>query len=326
MAVFTHIDVDDVATLLTAYDIGTAVSLRGIAEGVQNSNFLLETETANGTLARFIVTIYESAALQKDLPFFLTLMQHLARHGINCPLPVSRRDGQLMSTLGGKPAALVSFLQGAGLKSPTPRHCSELGGGLAQLHIAGQNFPDQRDNDYGITHWPALFAPSAAEADTIMPGMKNEISQELARITEHWPTGLPMGVIHADLFPDNAFFLDHKLSGIIDFYFACTDLLAYDLAICLNAWCFEADGTFNLTKAQALLGAYHANRPLQPNEVAALPILCAGAAMRFLLTRIYDWVHRIDGALVTPKNPIPYLKRLRFHKSAHTARDYGVEL
>lgn len=325
MAVFTHIDAEDVAALLAEYDIGTIVSLKGIAEGVQNSNFLLETDS-NASTHRFIVTIYESPALQNDLPFFLGLMQHLAKKGINCPLPVQRRDGALMSKLGGKPAAIVTFLKGMGLRNPTPRHCAELGKGLADLHLAGADFNGQRENNLGHQHWAALFAPNAALADRIMPGMEKEIAQELDRIHSDWPNGLPSGLIHADLFPDNAFFLDHALSGIIDFYFACTDLWAYDLAICLNAWCFEADGAFNLTKAQGLLRSYHAHRPLLADEVSALPILCAGAAMRFLLTRLHDWEHRVDGALVTPKDPVPYLRRLRFHKAAQSARDYGVDL
>ncbi len=326
MAVFTHIDAEDVAILLADYDIGSIVSLKGIAEGVQNSNFLLETRRTEGSTERYIVTIYESPALLKDLPFFLSLMQHCAQHHINCPLPISRRDGALMSHLGGKPAAIVSFLNGTGLRNPTARHCAELGAGLARLHQASTSFTLTRDNDYGQAHWPALFATSADHIDAIMPGMKDEIARELERISQLWPDQLPQGVIHADLFPDNAFFLDHKLTGIIDFYFACTDFFAYDLAICLNAWCFEADGGFNLTKAQALLKAYHGERPLHRDEISALPILCAGAAMRFLLTRLHDWVHRVEGALVTPKDPIPYLKRLRFHKTAQSATDYGVEL
>ncbi len=321
MAVFTNVTTQELDTLLSAYDIGHAKSLHGIAEGVQNSNFFLTTEQD-----KFILTLYEPTIDADDLPFFLNLMLFLSQRGIECPLPVLRRDGTLLSTIAERPAAIVTFLKGSGLKSPRSSHCAEAGAGLAKLHLAGHDFPLSRQNNLGHAYWRSFYSPNAARANEVMPSLASEIEHELERIAKHWPSDLPSGIIHADLFPDNTFFLDDKLSGIIDFYFACTDFYAYDLAICLNAWCFEADMTFNLTKARAMITSYHKVRPLSKNELEHLPLLCAGASMRFLLTRLHDWLNRVDGALVNTKDPVQYLRRLRFHKNARSAADYGVDI
>ncbi len=319
MAVYTEVTPDDLTRLLDAYDVGTLVSVKGIAEGVSNSNFLLETDQN-----RFILTLYEQAMAPEDVPFFLNLMQHLAQHGISCPLPIARRDGALSSEVASRPAALVSFLDGRGVRFPQPDHCAAVGTALAQLHLAGQNFSMHRDNALGHAHWRALYTRNTKQVDQVMPDMAHEIECELDRLDAAWPQDLPVGIIHADLFPDNVFFQNSQLSGLIDFYFACDDFLAYDLAICLNAWCFEADLTFNLTKSQKMIGAYEAHRPLTGAERDALPLLCTGAAMRFLLTRLHDWLNPVAGALVKPHDPVQYLRRLRFHKNAASLRDYGV--
>lgn len=319
MAVYTDVTSAQLEAFLERYAIGTLVSYHGIAEGVENSNFLLQT--SEGT---FILTLYEKRVDRGDLPFFVGLMQHLARNGISCPQPVAARDGAMLGELAGRPCAIVTFLKGVSVRRPTADHCGQLGAALARLHLAGAGFDIPRPNALSVAGWRPLFEAAEARADTVMPGLRATIAEELAALEADWPKGLPAGVIHADLFPDNAFFLDDHLSGIIDFYFACNDLLVYDVAICLNAWCFEQDGAFNATKGRALLAGYNAVRPLSPEEAAALPRLSRGAALRFLLTRLVDWLNVPEGALVKPKDPLEYLRKLRFHRAVASARDYGL--
>lgn len=321
MAVYTNLSDGDLAELLADYDIGQAVSLKGIAEGVENSNYLLTTQQG-----KYILTLYEKRVNPEDLPFFLHLMEHLAAKGVSCPLPMPRRDGALLSQAAGRPAAIISFLDGMSYRRPTVAHCREMGIAMAELHLAGADFDMRRDNSLSVNSWPPLFEASRDRADEIHPGLEQEISSEMMRLQRDWPSGLPQGIIHGDLFADNVFFLGDRLSGIIDFYFACTDALAYDLAIVLNAWCFEADVNFNITKAQALFGGYQSVRKLSTAEIEALPVLASGAAMRFLLTRLYDWFNHVEGALVKPKNPLDYMRRLRFHNRAVAASDYGVDI
>ncbi len=321
MAVYTDVSDEELADFLTRYDIGALVSCKGIAEGVENSNFLLGTEAG-----RYILTLYEKRVNEADLPFFLGLMDHLASRGITCPEPIRDRDGQALGRLAGRPATIVSFLDGMWVKRPEVGHCGQVGEALARLHKAGEGFQIRRRNGLGPDGWPPLYAGSAARADEVLIGLGGEIETELAYIAAHWPKGLPEGVIHADLFPDNVFFLKGRLSGLIDFYFACNDFLAYDLAICLNAWCFEPDGAFNATKGRAMLTGYTSGRPLNAAEIAALPVLCRGAALRFLLTRLYDWLMTPAGALVRKKDPLEYYRKLRFHRTAANAAAYGLEL
>lgn len=318
MAVYTEVGDADLEELLEDYDLGSVLSFKGIAEGVENSNFLLRTDAGS-----FILTLYEKRVAEVDLPFFLGLMEHLAGRGIRCPLPVKARDGRALRRVAGRPAAIISFLEGMWVRRPQTQHCIAVGRALAEMHEAGHGFALTRDNALSRDDWRPLFELSRARADTVEPGLEAFISAELAFLEERWPSGLPQGVIHADLFPDNVFFLKGELSGLIDFYFACNDLLAYDLAICLNAWCFEPDNAFNVTKGGALIRAYEAVRALAPEEREALPILARGAALRFLLTRLYDWLSVPPGALVTPKDPREYLRKLRFHQKAASADDYG---
>jgi homoserine kinase type II len=321
VAVYTDITEDDLKWFLTEYDVGTLLSYKGIAEGVENSNFLLHTSREP-----LILTLYEKRVERSDLPFFLGLMQHLASRGLNCPLPLPRKDGALLGQLSGRPAALISFLEGMWLRKPEPRHCREVGKALAELHIAGEGFELRRDNALSIDGWRPLWEKSEARADEVEPGLQDEIGNELAFLSAHWPKDLPAGVIHADLFPDNVFFLGDTLSGLIDFYFASNDLLAYDVSICLNAWCFEKDGAYNITKGMAMLEGYQSARPLNPAEIAALPLLARGSALRFFLTRLYDWLTTPAGALVTKKDPIEYLRKLRFHRQIADSAEYGLRL
>lgn len=320
MAVYTDVSGDDLAAFVARYDIGSVLAFKGIAEGVENSNYLLHTESGY-----YILTLYEKRVDPGDLPFFLALMDHLSARGISCPTPLKTGAGDALGTLSDRPAAIVTFLEGMSVRKPKTEHCSLLGEALGRLHLAGLDFPMRRENDLSVSGWPALFDASRPRADDVEPGLADELATELRHIVEHWPTGLPRGVIHADLFPDNVFFLRSAVSGLIDFYFACTDMLAYDLAICLNAWCFEPDMSFNVTKAKALLSGYGRVRRLNQTEFDALPLLARGACLRFLLTRLNDWLDVPENALVTPKDPREYLRKLRFHRSVDSARAYGLE-
>ena len=319
MAVYTDITEDDLSAFLEAYDVGQLTSYKGIAEGVENSNFLLHT-----TKGAYILTLYEKRVNAGDLPFFLGLMHHLADRGLSCPLPLPRSDGELLGELSGRPAAMISFLEGMWLRKPEAKHCREVGRELAEMHVASQGFDLRRTNALSVGGWRPLWVNSEARADEVQTGLKDEISAELAHLESHWPKSLPDGVIHADLFPDNVFFERNRVTGIIDFYFACNDLLAYDVAICLNAWCFEPDVSFNVTKARALLQGYRRRRALSDAEIAALPVLARGSALRFLLTRLYDWLHQVEGAKVVPKDPREYLRKLRFHRGVAGASAYGL--
>lgn len=324
MAVYTEIDSNTLAEFAAQYPLSQVDEFKGITAGVQNSNFLLTTADA-----KYILTIYESSAngvSASDLPFFLGLMLHLSAQGLSCPVPLARKDGELISTIKNKPAALVSFLEGRSVKTPRPEHCRALGAAMAQMHLAGDGFELKRPNNHGLSNWQALFERCHSRADEVSPDLTRAMERELTRLKENWPDNLPTGIIHADLFPDNVFFMQGDMSGLIDFYFACNDFYAYDLAIALNAWCFEADATFNVTKARALLSGYQNLRPLAPEEIDAVPILGAGAAMRFLTTRLFDWLNQVDGAQVEPKNPNDFLRRLRFHRSATRPADYGLTL
>ena len=319
MAVYTEIPDDELAAFLARYGLGRVLSMKGIAEGVENSNYLMHAEAGF-----FILTLYEKRVREEDLPFFLGLMGHLAARGLTCPQPVKDRGGAMLGRLAGRPAAIVTFLDGLWLRRPEARHCAATGEALAKLHRAGADFGLKRDNSLSLAGWSSLFRAAEAGADEVLPGLAVVVAEELAFLQGHWPAGLPSGVIHADLFPDNVFFLDDKLSGLIDFYFACNDAFAYDLAICLNAWCFEPDHSFNITKGMAMLSGYTRVRKLSAAEIAALPVLARGAALRFMLTRLVDWLNVPAGALVKPKDPIEYLKKLRFHQKVGSAREYGL--
>jgi homoserine kinase type II len=320
MAVYTDITEGELGPFLREYAVGELLSYKGIAEGSENSNFLLHTSSGS-----YILTLYEKRVESADLPFFLGLMEHLARKGISCPLPVHRRDGQVIGQLAGRPAAVITFLEGMWMRRPTAAHCREVGKALASLHLAGADFPLSRENALGIEGWRRLWDGAHGRADEVEPGLAAEVDRDFDEIGRQWPAALPAGIIHADLFPDNVFFLGDRLSGLIDFYFACNDLFAYDVATGLNAWCFEKDHAFNLTKGTALLSGYQSVRPLSAAEKRALPVLARGSALRFMLTRLYDWLTIPNGALVQKRDPTEYIRKLRFHRQIGSASEYGVE-
>lgn len=319
MAVYTEVNEAELAAFLAAYDLGRVLALKGIAEGVENSNYFLHTEAGY-----FVLTLYEKRVDEKDLPFFLSLMEHLAARGLTCPLPVRNRFGGALGRIAGRPAAIVTFLEGVWRKNPSVRACAAVGEAIGTLHRAGAGFAEQRPNAIGLEAWPALFGEARARADELRPGLAAEIAAELAYLQGSWPVHLPRGVIHADLFPDNVLFVGNEVSGLIDFYFACTDQFAYDIAICLNAWCFEPDGSFNITKGLALFNAYERVRNLSPDEVETFLVLARGAALRFALTRLVDWLNVPSNALVHPKDPLEYMRKLRFHQQTASPRELGL--
>ena len=320
MAVYTDVGEGELEEFLRNYPVGELLSYKGIAEGTENSNFLLHTTTGS-----YILTLYEKRVEKSDLPFFLGLMQHLARKGLSCPLPVDGKDGNVIGTLAGRPAVIITFLEGMWLRRPQVVHCCEVGKALAELHIAGQDFAMTRPNSLAIDGWRKLWGTVHLRAGEVEQGIIMEVNADFAEFERSWPKDMPSGVIHADLFPDNVFFLGDKLSGLIDFYFACNDAYAYDLATCLNAWCFEKDFSFNLTKGRALLDGYQSVRPLSENEKTALPILARGSALRFMLTRLYDWLMVPDGRLVMKRDPSEYIRRMRFHRTIKSAQEYGLK-
>ena len=319
MAVYTDIAFDDLGIMLAEYDIGAPRRFKGIAEGVENSNFLLQTDRAT-----YILTLYEKRVSAKDLPFFLELLEHLASRGIACSLPVRSRSGAQSTTIKGRPAALLTFLDGLSLSRPRPDHCAAASAALAALHRAGADFARTRSNDFSLHGWRRVADSILPRADSVEDGLAQLIESNLAAVEEMWPSDLPSGIIHADLFPDNVLFLHDRVSGLIDFYFACHDFLAYDVAIMLNAWCFDPDGSFNRTKSRSVISAYANARPLTPHETAALPTLARGAALRFLLTRLQDWLDRDPGVLARAKDPLEFASHLRFHARVVSPTEYGA--
>ena len=320
MAVYTDITDEELATLLADFDLGAALSLKGVAEGVENSNFLLETEAG-----RYFLTVYERRVKADDLPFFLELLRWIAGRGYPSATPIPDREGRLLKTVRGKPCAIVSFLSGLAVRRPSAAHCREAGAGLARLHLAAEGFPGARANDLGQAAWAPMFAGLAQAAEALKPGLAATISSDLEQLAMRWPKRLPEGVIHADFFPDNVFFKQGKFAGAIDFYFACVDALAYDVAVALNAWCFEPDGSFNITSARQLVAGYEEVRKLSDLERAALPVLAHGAAMRFFLTRLHDWGATPAGALVRPKDPLEYERKLAVHRASPDLVLFGAQ-
>ena len=318
MAVYTPVSDEALSRFIASYDVGRLTSFKGVAEGVENTNYSVHTDKG-----AYFLTLYEKRVARADLPFFLGLMEHLARNGINCPVPVHDRQGRVLRELAHRPAAMVTFLEGLSVHKPGVRQCGSLGEALARFHLAGEGFPIQRPNALSVASWRPLFQSFQAQADDIAAGLSTEIEAELHFLESGWPKDLPQGVIHADLFPDNVFFLDQNVSGLIDFYFACNDALAYDVAICLNAWCFEPGNAFNITKGRALLKGYDKVRRLSEAEIAALPLLARGSALRFFLTRAFDWLNTPKEALVRPKEPLEYLRKLRFHAQVNSPEAYG---
>lgn len=320
MAVYTRVNKSTLVSFLSAYNLGDLLSFEGIAEGVENSNYLLRTVKAH-----YILTLYEKRVDANDLPFFMELMTHLASRGMDCPLPVPSHNGQILQELRGKPCAVFSFLEGKSYRYPNREKCNALGSCLAKLHLNANGVKNTRQNGLGPSSWLPLLETVGQRADQIAPSMQGMAKERLSFILANWPQALPRGIIHADLFPNNVLFRGNQLTGVIDFYFACEDILAFDIGICINSWCFEADGSFNLTKSRSLIHGYQAVRQLSDDEINAIPILAAGSAMRFFLTRLYDWLHTPKDALVSPKDPMEYWSILRFHQSVSGVGAYGFD-
>ena len=319
MAVYTTISDDELAGLLARYDLGTLLSFQGIAEGVENSNYLLRTDKAN-----YILTLFEKRTNKEDLPFFMGLTEHLAQKGIICPSPIHDNEGQILQMVAGKPAAIVSFLDGVSHKVPNAVQCRALGETLARMHLASADFEMSRQNALGPQGWQPLLSSIEPQETSLPDNLKEMAQDKLDTILAQWPDNLPSGVIHADLFPNNVMFIGVQLTGVFDFYFACSDAFAYDLSICLNSWCFEQDGSFNITKSAAMIEGYQSMRPLNEAEMNALPILCRGSAMRFFLTRYYDWINTPKDAFVKPHDPMEYWSKLRFHEKCTSLSSYGI--
>ncbi|HEX7877655.1 MAG TPA: homoserine kinase [Sphingobium sp.] len=325
MAVYTHVPAEEIDAFLTRYDAGRLVSAKGIAEGVENSNYLLETTGADGTGHRYILTLYEKRVDEGDLPFFMNLLDHLGARGCLVPRFIADRDGRRLQQLGGRPACLIEFLTGISVTEPSAGQARAAGTALGQLHRAAEGFASERRNALDLPGWHELAAKCGEHFDEIAPGLNQRVADELAFLDAHWPTDLPRAVIHADLFPDNVLMLGDEVTGLIDFYFSCTDIRAYDLAVTHSAWCFSNDGaTWFGERAAALCAGYEAAHGLSEAERTAFPILCRGAALRFLLTRAYDWINTPADALVTRKDPLAYLRRLEFYAQAAPSELLGA--
>lgn len=317
MAVYTDLTDDELGALLDAFDLGAPLAFKGIAEGVSNSNFLLET--ARG---RFVLTIFEHRFVEAELPFFMRVMERCAERNFPAPRPLHARNGGFLAKARGKPACVVTWLSGVSPKTPNLAQCRAIGAALARMHQALDGLEVTRANGLGPETWAPLIEPRWALAEKLRPGLAALIAADLEAV-KPWPAGLPRGIIHADWFPDNALFLGNELSGGIDFYFACEDFLAYDLAVCLNAWCFDARHVYDLDKGEAMIAAYEGVRRLSAEEREALPMLARGAALRFFATRLADWAEVPPGALVRPKDPLEYADKLVFHRAARSVKDYG---
>jgi homoserine kinase type II len=310
MAVYTHLPADALQALIGEYDVGELVSAKGIAEGVSNSNWLVET-----TAGRFILTMYEHRVEAADLPFFLGLLDHLSARGSPVPRTIHDRTGAAFRTVDGKAVALIEFLPGVSIDTPRPAQARAVGEALAGIHLAAADFSQERPNTMGLAAWRKLLADCGGRLGEIDAGLPDLVTRELDFLDAHWPTGLPRSVIHADLFPDNVLMLGNRVSGLIDFYFACTDIMAYDLAVTHAAWSFGMDNVFRPAIGEALIEGYDARRPLPPEAWEALPVLARGASMRFLASRAYDWLHTPPDALVTRKDPLVFAERLSFYEA-----------
>jgi homoserine kinase type II len=315
MAVYTQLGAEALAELIAAFDVGELRSAKGIAEGVSNSNWLIDTAGRDGAGARFILTMYEARTDLAELPFFLDLLDYLAGQGCPVPATIHGRDGKSFRFVGRKAVALIEFLPGVSVSEPTPAQARAVGEALAKIHMSARDFPGSRANGMDLSRW-RKFADECGHDGfaSIDPDLAQLVERELAILERSWPTGLPRSIIHADLFPDNVLMLGNKVTGLIDFYFACSDITAYDIAVTHAAWAFDASGErFDPGVSTALLEGYESVRPLSEEERAALPILARGAAMRFLMTRAYDWLNTPAGALVTRKDPLAFARRLRFY-------------
>ncbi len=321
MAVYTKVTAEEMNDFIAKYDVGKIALYQGIREGIENTNYLVKTDSE-----KYILTIFEKRSIPEELPFFMDLLDYLHDYGINCPTPVKDKRGNAIRYLCDKPACLSRFLYGSSTTSPNFANCRSLGKVMAKLHEATGGFPQTRENQLGIRHLRPLFDTFKDKLDDLIPNVRDEIEKALEKAETEWPDNdeLPRGIIHGDLFPDNVFFTDNKISGIIDFFFACNDFYAYEMAIAINAWCFEKDFDFNVTKTRNLVAGYNSIRQLSKEELHYLPLFMLGSALRFFMTRAHDSFVNNDNALVVPKDPVEYLKKIRFHLHINNYHEYGI--
>ncbi len=318
MAVYTKISKEDLQRFLSNYEIGELKSFQGIVEGIENTIYLLVTSDG-----KYILTLYEKRVRQEDLPFFMNLLSSLSDKKFKCPKPIKDRKGNYINKIKNKNASIVSYIEGKSKKNLTPLECKTIGKMSANIHLLTKKIK-ANPNQVSIHYWKSVFSKIKNDCNSIKEGLANDVSKSLNSLEKSWPKNLPRGIVHADIFPDNILFYSGKVSGIIDFYFSCNDFFAYDIAVCLNSLCFENQSTFNVTKAKNFIKGYNSVRELNKNEKESLPILARGAAMRFLITRMYDYLKQtnLDGAIFRTKDPIEYLKRLEFHNNVTSYEDY----
>tara|TARA_B100000700_G_C14945348_1_gene808893 strand:+ start:38 stop:1006 length:969 start_codon:yes stop_codon:yes gene_type:complete len=320
MAVYTKLSEIKIKELFSKYNLGEILNYKEIKEGIENTNYFIQTNKN-----KFILTLYEKRVEEKDLPFFISLMKNLFDKNFPSPEPMINKNGNYISEISNKKAAVVSFLNGNAKKNLSPNDCYEVGIHAAKLHEITKNLSGKRENKLSVSSWRTIYNKVKKNCSKIHPNLSLVVEKSLDEIESGWPKNLPAGIIHADLFSDNIFFKENKLSGIIDFYFSCNDYFAFEIAVCFNALCFEGEKenlSFNVTKAKKFIDGYSTLRPLTEDEKKSLKILCQGAAIRFLLTRVFDYLNLTEGALVKIKDPIEYLKRLEFHDSVKNYQDY----
>ena len=320
MAIYTRLDQEKIGSILLNYKLGNLKKFEGIKEGIENTNYLIETEKG-----KYILTIYEKRVNKDDLPFFSKLMLELSKNNFICPKPISNKNNEYISNLDNKKFMIVSYLEGKSKNNLSPPECKIVGREIAKLHQITKDFNFKRENDLSVKSWRRIFTQVKDKCSKIHPELPKLIEANLINIEKEWPSNLPRGIIHADLFNDNIFFKNNKFSGFIDFYFSCNDFYAFEIAICFNALCFDGfkqNLSFNVTKAKKLMEGYNEIRRISKEEKISIKVLSQGAALRFLLTRVFDYINIVDDAVVKNKDPIEYLKRLEFHKNAKGFEDY----
>ena len=320
MAVYTKLNQNKIEEILSNYNLGKLNQFKGIEEGIENSNYFLSVENK-----KFILTVYEKRVKSEDLPFFSNLMSSLNKSNFKCPAPILNKQNKTITDYEGKKLMIVSFLEGKAKKNLSPLNCKSVGIEVAKMHKITSNFKFKRDNDLSVKSWRTLFNSVKDKCSKIHKDLPKLIEENLGDVEKNWPVNLPRGIIHADLFHDNIFFIKDEFSGIIDFYFSCEDFLAFEIAICFNALCFDGlkeNLSFNVTKAKNFIEGYTSIRKLNDEEKNNIKVLSQGAALRFLLTRVFDAINKVEGAIVKIKDPVEYLKRLEFHKNSKNYEDY----
>ena len=320
MAVYTQLNQNKIEEILSNYNLGKLDSFKGIEEGIENTNYFLSVNKK-----KLILTVYEKRVKSEDLPFFSNLMSSLNKANFKCPAPVANNSNSTITNYNGKKLMIVSFLEGRAKSNLSPENCKVIGIETAKMHELTKNFKIKRNNNLSINSWRSLFDTVKDQCSTLHKDLPKLIEENLSSVEKKWPKDLPKGIIHADLFHDNIFFIKDKFSGIIDFYFSCEDFFAFEIAICFNALCFDGakeNLSFNVTKAKSFIDGYSTVRKLSDPEKQSIKVLSQGAALRFLLTRVFDALNTVEGAIVKVKDPIEYLKRLEFHKNAKNHEDY----